>query len=175
MCGTCQALAGFGVTLGQTLCLTGSHWKVPVAEKVTWLFWGCVRRDFRCIKQNYLIYLACWCFAGGLRPLLAGGHTSTSTNNLDRQDLNCRGQGGCSLQPVQTSKCLERLVVAVRGVTVQVVGQLLFDRVVDPLALQLLLCSARKTSLSCVQLCTAALCPGQPCSVCLVQRCAHRH
>ena len=146
-----------------------------VADKVTWLFWDCVWRDLRCIKQNYSIYLGRWCFAGGLRPLLAGGHTSTSTNNLDRQDLKRRGQGGCSLQPVQTSKCLERLVVAVRGVSVQVVGQLLFDREPDPSASQLLLLSAKKTYLLCILSCTATVCPGQPCSACLFRRCTHRH
>jgi hypothetical protein len=51
---------------------------------------------------------------------------------------------------MQTIKChtnFERLVVAVRGVTLQVVGQLLFDLVVYLPPLQLLQFSARKTSL----------------------------
>jgi hypothetical protein len=45
---------------------------------------------------------------------------------------------------MQTFSCFERLVVPVRGVTLQVVGQLLFDLVVDLPSLQLLLFSARK-------------------------------
>jgi hypothetical protein len=40
-------------------------------------------------------------------------------------------------------------VVPVRGVTLQVVGQLLFDLVVDLPSLQLLLFSARKKRLFC--------------------------
>ena len=77
------------------------------------------------------------------------------------------------MQPSETSECLGRLVVAVHGVGVQV-GQLLVDRLVHQAACQLLLLAAKKTSFLVTFQCTAAVSPGQCCSVCLALRCFFR-
>lgn len=78
------------------------------------------------------------------------------------------------MQPGQTSKCLGRLGLAVRGVGVQVVDHLLKDGSVDPPACQSLLSAAKKQSVLHAALCTAAIWPGQRCSVCPAAGCPSR-
>jgi hypothetical protein len=82
------------------------------------------------IKQDVMINAACWLSVLNLWLLLAGGQTSTSTFKFDWQDSQCRGQERRSLQYLQSLECCGNLLAAVRILSVLIVAQLPFDRMV---------------------------------------------